>query len=165
MKLKKNLPSRLTTAFLAVSASLLLPTGIRAADHGDAPALAQDQGADIADVFLFMDPNGDGKSDVVLIATMHGFIAPGEAVNFGVFDPNIRYHFELFNDHVNRPSPVLSATATASQKRAFLSHITANRTIDVTFSPRVAAADATGTPPNSALPEEVRRPSPQTATV
>src|SRR4051794_10148523 len=165
MKLKKNLPSRLTTAFLAVSASLLLPTGLRAADHGDAPALAQDQGADIADVFLFMDPNGDGKSDVVLIATVHGFITPGESVNFGVFDPAIKYHFEVFNNHVNvSPSPFLLPNS-SPVKKAFLKAAVANRQIDVTFSARTAGDDTTGTPTNHDLPEAVRRPSPQVATV
>src|SRR3954447_6257373 len=99
--LAKTLCSSLPSAFLALGVALTFSTPVRAADHGDAPALAQDQGADIADVFLFMDPAGDGKSDVVLIATVHGFITPGEAVNFGVFDPAIKYHFELFNDHVN----------------------------------------------------------------
>src|SRR3954471_10616400 len=98
----KSLIKPFALAPLIAAATLVFPTASRAADHGDAPALAQDQGADIADVFLFMDPtSAGGNSDVVLIATIHGFITPGEAVNFGVFDPNVRYHFEIFNDHVN----------------------------------------------------------------
>jgi hypothetical protein len=101
---------------------------------------------------------------VVLIATFHGFIAPGEAVNFGVFDPAIKYHFEVFNNHVNEANPP-AITALPSQKAAYLKKVTVNRQIDVTFSPRTAGNDDTGTPDNSALPEAVRRPSPQTATV
>lgn len=72
-----------------------------AADHGDAPFVAQDQGADIADVFIFLDPNDNNK--VILAVTIHGFIVPNEAVNFGIFDPNIRYRFEL--ERTGDPKP------------------------------------------------------------
>lgn len=165
MKLLKALTTTLPVAALAVATSFLLPGPARAADHGDAPAMAQDQGADVADVFLFMDPAGDGKSDVVLIATFHGFITPGEASNFGVFDPNVRYHFDIYNDHVNRSSPVL-VEGPAALKNAFFAKIKPNRTIDVTFSPRAALlSDPSGTPPNNSLPPAAWRPSPQTATV
>ncbi len=80
---------------LTIIVSILLTPAPRldAADHGDAPFVAQDQGADIADVFIFLDPNDNNK--VILAVTIHGFIVPNEAVNFGVFDPNIRYRFEL----------------------------------------------------------------------
>ena len=80
---------------LTILVSILLTPAPRldAADHGDAPFVAQDQGSDIADVFIFLDPNDNSK--VILAVTIHGFIVPNEAVNFGVFDPNIRYRFEL----------------------------------------------------------------------
>ena len=68
---------------------------VRAADHGDAPNLAADQGADLGDVYFFLDPNDNTKA--VLIMTVHGFIAPGEAVNFAIFDEKIRYRFGLEN--------------------------------------------------------------------
>src|SRR5687767_11040998 len=74
---------------------LSLALNARAADHGDAPALAHDQGCDIADVYFFLDPNDNTRA--ILIATFHGFITPGEAVNFGIFDHNILYRFELEN--------------------------------------------------------------------
>lgn len=64
-----------------------------AADHGDAPAVANDQGADIADVYMFLDPNDNSR--VILAGTVHGFIVPNEMVNFGIFDENVRYRFEL----------------------------------------------------------------------
>ena len=149
-------------AFLAISTCLTLaPMALRASDHGDAPALDQDQGADIADLFLFLDPNNTGTStNVVLVGTVHGFIVPGEAGNFAAFDPNIRYRFELYNDHVNvSPSPNLPKVQealggpglTPAQEEAlkkFLPTIAPNMTIDVTFSPRTASAgpqDATVT--------------------
>jgi hypothetical protein len=103
-------------AILALASPLLLPNTVRAADHGDAPSLAHDQAADIADVFFFMDPNNtnDANDKVILIGTVHGFIAPGEASNFGIFDPALRYRFEIENTGDAR----------------------ADKFIDVNFSPR-----------------------------
>jgi hypothetical protein len=48
--------------------------------------------------------------------TVHGFIVPGEASNFGIFDPALRYRFELETTGDARPDGA----------------------IDVRFSPRVA---------------------------
>ena len=107
---------------------------VRAADHGDAPNVAGDQACDLADVYFFLDPNNNNK--VVLIGTFRGFMVPGEAVNFGIFDPNVRYRFEIENTGDARPD-------------AF---------VDVTFDKR--AADP-GPPPRPIL----QVPRPQTATV
>src|ERR1043166_7656827 len=68
----------------------------RAADHGDAPNVAGDQAADIGDVYFFLDPNDNSKA--VIIMTVRGFIVPGEAVNFAIFDPNVNYRLEIDND-------------------------------------------------------------------
>ena len=57
------------------------------------PNVDNDAGADIADVFAFLDPNDNTK--VVIIGTVHGFIVPGEAGNFGAFDPQVQYRFDL----------------------------------------------------------------------
>ena len=88
---------------------------VRAADHGDAPNIAGNQSADIADVYAFLDPNDNTL--VTLAMTFRGFITPGEAVNFTNFDPNVLYRFEIEN--------------TGDAK--------ADLYIDVTFSPRTAA--------------------------
>src|SRR3982751_1844842 len=103
---------------LTIVASIVLTPAppIDAADHGDAPFVAQDQAADIADVFIFLDPNDNSK--IILAVTIHGFIVPNEAVNFGVFDPNVRYRFEI--EKTGDPKP-----------DAF---------IDVRFSPKDAAS-------------------------
>ena len=107
---------------------------VRAADHGDAPNVAGDQACDLADVYFFLDPNNNNK--VVLIGTFRGFMVPGEAVNFGIFDPNVRYRFEIENTGDARPD-------------AF---------VDVTFDKRVADP---GPPPRPIL----QVPRHQTATV
>lgn len=77
----------------ALAAATLLPGALRAADHGDAPTASNDQAADIADVFAFVDPNDFGR--VVLAMTQRGFIVPSEMANFGIFDPNLVYRFNL----------------------------------------------------------------------
>jgi hypothetical protein len=85
----------LMTLALSAAALYLSQAIARAADHGDAPNVAGDQACDLADVYFFLDPNNNNK--VVLIGTLRGFMVPGEAVNFGIFDPNVRYRFEIEN--------------------------------------------------------------------
>src|SRR5438067_557474 len=91
--------SALLAVLVALAACLPGQPSARAADHGDAPTLAHDQGADIADFYFFLDPND--TTQAVLIGTFHGFIVAGEAANFALFDPALRYRFEIYNDHVN----------------------------------------------------------------
>src|SRR3954470_7329808 len=61
----------------------------RAADHGDGPRAANNESADLNDLYVFLDPNDNSR--VVLELTMHGFIVPSEAANFGIFDPEVTY--------------------------------------------------------------------------
>lgn len=86
---------------LAASAFHLTGQICRAADHGDAPNVAGDQGADLADVYFFLDPNDNSK--LVLITTVHGFIVPGEAVNFAIFDPSVQFRLEIENTGDEKP--------------------------------------------------------------
>ena len=147
MKLTDNFFQRPLRLLCAAGLCLFMPNAAWAADHGDAPTLAHDQGADIADVYFFLDPTDN--TQVVLIGTFHGFIVPGEASNFGIFDPAIRYHFDIYNDHVNL------APADVNVKK-----IKPNQAIDVTFSQRVAAAAS-----DTASGKEIFLvPQPQTAT-
>ena len=97
-----------------------------AADHADGPTVAHDQASDLADVFIFLDPNDNSK--LILAGTFHGFITPGEAVNFAIFDENVRYRLEL----------------------EFTGDAKPDRFLDVRFSPKTSAAPqiATVTLPN-----------------
>ena len=88
---------------------------LQAADHGDAPLAGNDRGADLNDVYLFLDPTDN--SNLILIMTVHGFIARARP-NFGIFDPSLRYRFEIENTDDAR----------------------ADGAIDIRFSPRVADA-------------------------
>ncbi len=84
----------LALALTVALATCLLPAGrTRAADHGDSPANANDRAADLADAYIFLDPNDNTR--LVLGMTVQGFIVPSEAVNFALFDNNVRYRFEL----------------------------------------------------------------------
>ncbi|HMV82780.1 MAG TPA: DUF4331 family protein [Blastocatellia bacterium] len=86
-------------AALALALNLLLvlvtiPTvRVGAADHGDSPSVAGDRSADLADLYMFLDPNDNTK--LIVLSTVHGFIVPGEAVNFGLFDHTIRYRIDI----------------------------------------------------------------------
>ena len=108
MKVCACLTRMLMTLALSAAALYLSPATGRAADHGDAPNVAGDQAADLADVYFFLDPNDNTK--LVLIGTFHGFIVPGEAVNFAIFDPNVRYRFEIENTGDARPDAFIDIT-------------------------------------------------------
>jgi hypothetical protein len=124
--------SRFTRLFATAAAGLLggailcVPLSAPAADHGDAPNVAGDQAGDLADVFVFVDPNDATK--LVIVGTFRGFIVPAEAVNFAVFDHTTTYRFEIEN--------------TGDAK--------ADQTIDVNFSPKIVTADAASSDPQTA---------------
>ncbi len=80
-------------AVIAITLFFTAHIPIEAADHGDSPIPSVDRSADLADVYSFLDPNDNSR--VILMVTVGGFIVPGEAVNFGIFDPGVRYRFNL----------------------------------------------------------------------
>lgn len=88
--------------------SALTPSKALAADHGDAPNIDNDAGADIADIFLFLDPNDNTR--VIICGTVHGFIVPGEANNFGAFDPDVKYRFEIERTGDAKPDAFIDVT-------------------------------------------------------
>jgi uncharacterized protein DUF4331 len=99
-------------AILTMALSLILalmPTPrIGAADHGDGPGVGVDRSADINDVYMFLDPNDNTR--VIMLLTVCGFIVPGEAVNFGIFDHNLRYRFEVESNGNATPDGFIDVT-------------------------------------------------------
>lgn len=91
----------LLAGFASVALSLIGVPCLLGSDHIDSPTVAQDRGADIADVYAFLDPNDN--SQVVLIASTQGFIVSGEHFGMAIFDHNIRYRFEIENTGDARP--------------------------------------------------------------
>ncbi|MBC5825956.1 MAG: DUF4331 family protein [Candidatus Eremiobacteraeota bacterium] len=79
-----------------------------ASDHIDSPIVAQDRGADLADLYAFLDPNDNSR--VVLIMSTQGFIVSGEHFGMGIFDPHIRYRFEIENTGDAKPDKFLDVT-------------------------------------------------------
>jgi hypothetical protein len=81
---------------------------LRASDHADGPTVAGDQAADLADCYMFVDPSDATK--LVIINTVRGFIVPGEAVNFVVFDSTIKYRFQIENSEDAKPDGFIEVT-------------------------------------------------------
>ncbi len=77
-----------------------------AADHAESLVVAADQGADIPDVYAFLDPNDNSRA--ILAFDVHGFIVPGENGNFGAFDSEVLYRFEIENTGDARPDKFLT---------------------------------------------------------
>src|SRR5499425_2378263 len=82
---------------VVASVSLAFPTtpSVTAADHAESTSVAGDPGADIADVFAFLDPNDNSK--VVLAMDVEGFVVPSELLNLSFFSPDVLYRFEIEN--------------------------------------------------------------------
>jgi hypothetical protein len=117
----------------------------RAADHRDGPVIiGSPPGADIADVYFFLDPNDN--TQLVVIGAVSGFIVPGEAISSAYFDSRSRYrfNFETTGDAVadktidvafsKKTSPTTAQTATirfSSPRQTFTAPAT-NATVDTT---------------------------------
>ncbi|MGH8582256.1 MAG: DUF4331 family protein, partial [Gammaproteobacteria bacterium] len=94
-------------------ASITLIVGLpssRAADHGDGPLVSVNRSGDLGDVFAFLDPNDNTR--LVVAMTVQGFIVPGEAVNFSVFDHQLIYRFAFETTGNARPDRAISVRFT-----------------------------------------------------
>src|SRR5216117_2473965 len=87
-----------------------------ASDHAEAPLVESDQGADIADVYTFLDPNDNSK--VILAVDVHGFIVPGENGNLGGFDHDVLFRFNIENTGDAAPDKYLAMTFDAQTSRS-----------------------------------------------
>jgi uncharacterized protein DUF4331 len=108
-------------AFIVILASVVIAISapsIYAADHAEATAVAGDPGADIADVYVFLDPTDNSK--VILALDVEGFIVPSELLNLSFFAPDVLYRFEIENTGDATPDLV----------------------IDITFSPQTARSES-----------------------
>src|SRR3989442_3405799 len=89
---------------------------MKAADHAEATGVAGDPGADIADVFAFLDPNDNSK--VVLALDVEGFIVPSELLNLSFFSPDVTYRFEIENTGDARPDASIEVTFSPQTSRS-----------------------------------------------
>lgn len=82
-------------SILVIGLFLVALCPVRAADHAESPIVESDQGADIADLYVFLDPNDSSRT--ILAFDVHGFIVPGENSNLAAFDPDVRFSFSIEN--------------------------------------------------------------------
>ncbi len=83
-------------------------TSIKAADHAEAPLVASDPQADIADVYAFLDPTDNTK--VVLAMDVEGFVVPAELLNLGGFSSEVTFRFEIENTGDAKPDKTIDVT-------------------------------------------------------
>ena len=100
-------------AFMSMFTPLLQ---VRAADHAESTSVAGDPGADIADVFAFLNPNDNSK--VVLALDVEGFIVPSELLNLSFFSPDVTYRFEIENTGDTIPDQRIDVTFSPQTSRS-----------------------------------------------
>lgn len=144
---RNRMLATITLALSLILSLVLIPAPqIGAADHGDAPSNANDRAGDLDDLYFFLDPNDNSR--VVIAMTVQGFIVPGEAANFGFFDHNLRYRFELETN--GDPSPDHFIDVAFSEKMTSVSTpqtATVTSTFFPTFTGPTTAANLAPTPP------------------
>ena len=91
-------------------------TQIRAADHAESTSVAGDPGADIGDVFAYLNPNDNTK--VVLALDVEGFVVPSEALNLSFFAPDVTYRFEIENTGDTNPDQRIDVTFSPQTSRS-----------------------------------------------
>ena len=129
---------------------------VLSSDHIDSPTLAQDHGSDLGDTYAFLDPKDSSK--VVLTMTTNPFIISSEAIGQAIFDPNLRYRFEIENTGNARPDRFISvrysrgvgrlqtqrATITLPNGRSFTAPTTPALQGDTPARPRVTTDRRSG---------------------
>lgn len=94
-------------ALLSIAILFVVSVPIRAADHRDAPGIAEDGRADLLDVYAFVNPN---NSNVVFAATVNPFTIGG-ALQVA-FSPDVLYQFKIDNDGDNKEDLVIQGIFT-----------------------------------------------------
>ena len=82
---------------LPMLAFMLVPTGLIASSHREAPISALDHSADVTDWYAFV--SYDHPDRVTMILNVDGFLEPSNGPNYFPFDPNVRYEMNVYNDH------------------------------------------------------------------
>src|SRR5215510_4882415 len=80
----------------AMALFLLVPTGVFASSHREAPISALDHTADVTDWYAFV--SYDHPDRVTMILNVDGFLEPSNGPNYFPFDPNVLYEMKIDND-------------------------------------------------------------------
>src|SRR5579864_1542053 len=94
---------RIVLALLLVAA-VVVPPGLIASNHREAPITALDHKADITDVYAFVSYGANqavktAPSKVTLILCVDPFLEPANGPTWFPFDPDILYEIHVDNDH------------------------------------------------------------------
>src|SRR3989441_10390031 len=116
----RSLRKKIAVAVLVVVAGIAMSTlparHMKAADHAEATGVAGDPGADLADVFAFLDPNDNSK--VVLALDVEGFVVPSELLNLSFFAHEVTYRFEIENTGDAAPDQTIDITFSEQTSRS-----------------------------------------------
>ena len=82
---------------LAIAVFVLVPTGLFASSHREAPISALDHSADVTDWYAFV--SYDHPDRVTMILNVDGFLEPSNGPNYFPFDPNVLYEMKVDNNH------------------------------------------------------------------
>ena len=82
---------------VVLTALMVLPPALPAANHREAPITALDHKADITDVYSFVSYNNPNK--VTLMFGVDPFLEPGNGPTWFPFDPEILYEIKVDNNH------------------------------------------------------------------
>ena len=116
-RFKNNKRALLAMGLVAAFAIALTPARpVTAADHAESTSVAGDPGADLADVFAFLDPNDNSK--VVLALDVEGFVVPSELLNLSFFAPEVTYRFEIENTGDAAPDQKIEVTFSEQTSRS-----------------------------------------------
>src|SRR5262252_3570050 len=114
--LRKKIAVGVLIAVAGVAMSFLPARHMKAADHAEATGVAGDPGADLADVFAFLDPNDNSK--VVLAMDVEGFVVPSELLNLSFFSPDVTFRFEIENTGDAAPDASIDVTFSPQTSRS-----------------------------------------------
>ena len=93
-----------TALVLILAAAIVVPSGLVASNHREAPITALDHKADITDVYAFVSYGASqsvnsAPSKVTLVLCVDPFLEPANGPTWFPFDPDILYEVHVDNDH------------------------------------------------------------------
>ncbi len=149
LRKRKNLLWTFGFGALAISAITVHQTAksapaVHASDHVDSPTVAQYVAADIGDNWAFLDPNDN--SQVVLVMDTKGFLVSSEAFGQVIFDPNLRYRFEIENTGDATPAAFIDVRYSPGNGRLTGQTATITLPNGVTFTAPTTVANQEYTP-------------------
>src|SRR5690349_15222648 len=84
---------------LLLGAAIVVPPGLIASNHREAPITALDHKADITDVYAFRSYQIGKTDNVTLIMCVDPFLEPANGPNWFPFDPDILYEINVDNNN------------------------------------------------------------------